>query len=216
MRIEYQGQVQARTYYMHVGYISAAMSEDPRYAPQSTPTAAGAMGLAVLVLLASVMVARRAKSLWGRGLAVALFAAAVCTGVQAVRLTLHPVVTVKQRVATTLYRLEELSAVADGWLAVHGRPPSPIEWHDLTAGPEANDGFGQPFRYELFDPDKCEFPLIEDINNQAGYKLVKWSGYVIYSKGGRGSRSELEFTDINNWYLGLDGVWGTADEGSAG
>lgn len=216
MRIEYQGHVQNQTYYTHVGYTAAALAQDPRYFGQATAPTTGLMGAAILVLLAGVMVARRARSSWRRLLALALFTIAVGTAAQAIRTANQPRPNGRASLATTLYRLEKLSALTDAWLASNGRPPTLKEWRPLAAGLDT-DGFGQPLRYKLPDPNERELLQQDACYSRGGYdrelfSLQERSGYVIYANGTRGSSSSLDLTDLCNWHLGVDGLYGTADD----
>jgi hypothetical protein len=209
MRIEQQGHAEAQAFYAHVGYISAALAGDPRYVRQTTPFPAALLGAAVLAMMVGLVVVRRARSVWWRGVAGLFLVTALGSGAYALHLSQQPPPPFPDEIAAvTLNHIEKLSAIADGWVAAHGRPPTPEEWARLATGPDALNGFGRPLRYALVD---AEHPGPRTLGSPT-VPLAPSDGYVIYDEASRDGMAGPDYRDLSDWSLGQDRIYGTDDD----
>ncbi|MBM3500405.1 MAG: hypothetical protein FJX74_17240 [Armatimonadetes bacterium] len=149
MRIEHQGYTEVQPVYGHVGYVSAAtnavyLTPGQRGLPSAT------LALMAVAMAVALMTARRARNPWVWGLAALAVASGLLLGGAAVLASSRPQPRfLRSEFVTTLYRLEQASAVTEEWAAAHGRLPSGPEWRSLAAGKGcAFDGWGAPLRYE--------------------------------------------------------------------
>lgn len=208
MRIEYQGHVQAKTYYTHVGYISAALAESAAAPPNSVPPML--MGAGTLLLVLGLVVAGRAKR-YGRWLAGACIAAALASfGFAVWNAIATP--SLSPSFYVTLYRLERLCAETEAWTAAHRRPFTEAEWRAAHRGVEARDGWGRRFTYGTFPlKDRSVENLFFD-DPPGSYEAAKELGYVIISDGATDKPHSMR--SVCSWYLGDDGLFGTVDDAS--
>lgn len=213
MRIEYQGHVQARPAYQHVGYTVAALGDGTHAQVGNGLYLALAIGLA----LAALVAARVLRPAWRYWLAGALLLCGVCAAARAVSEARY--VRVCRPYYLTLYRLERLSAATEDWSAAHGgRLPTPEQWRREIAGRplpgwrdpyQARSGDGRPLCYAtlkepygavLYGADK-------------GQALEALPRFVIWVPDeARPREPRPASAELTNWHFGLDGLAGTADD----
>lgn len=204
MRIEYQGHVQNQTYYTHVGYLSSGLRgvNDVR----TDPLSGVCLGAVILLLLLSVTSVRRLRTKWRWPLAALLVIAAIGSGALAYSKSRQVVLTPDYYL--TIYRIERLSALTDGWIERNGRPPTVSEWNAMCPAEEREAGRGKSLRYALLRKDEwlsaaATQPSLQATITRAGY-VIWWPvhGTVDWPAGG----------ELTNWHAGSDGLFGTRDD----
>jgi hypothetical protein len=204
MRIEYQGQVQAKTYYMHVGYLSAGLAQGGDV--HTDPLSGVYAGAGVLLLVLALIAARRVKSTWRWWIAVFLLLAALGSGLLAYSKARY--VVISPQYYQTLYRMEELSAATEAWIDQNGRVPTVAEWQAMFPTTEMQDGWGKPLRYSQLAQwrERCLHC------SEATWSIMENYGYVIWWPVLNPDGDSPAPGELTNWHFGGDGLFGPADD----
>lgn len=209
MRIEYQGVIEVRPSYQHVGYLAAAMMYDSRTSGGVVPPLF--IGSGLMLLLIGAMVTRRMRSGWRWVVLTVAVLGVAALGVASARMA--ATVEVAPEFYVTMYRLEALDAQTEAWTAQHKRPPTAAEWRKLAAS-NALDGWGKLFEYRQTDGS---WPCVLAFSPN-GRDAPIGLGYVIWSERagatGQGSHGGPgpHIGDLSNWHFGADGLFGTTDD----
>ncbi len=192
MRIQYQGIVEARPTYMHVGYMVAYPKPSRVYSYPGAPGAivhvSAAVALAGIVLFLRLLRVRGTKrahaSLPALLLAACLTGAGAIGALCAMRL---PKAALSPGFATTLCRMERLGAQTDAFAREHRWLPTPEQWQQTFGETrDATDGWFFPFRYGLLQAPGFDGQY---------YRITSGGAWEV----------------VSDW-LGRDGVAGTADD----
>lgn len=201
MRIEYQGTVEARPPFQHVGYV-ASLVLGTEYRRVGIGDTVGA-GLAAVGLALALMAVRRRRAPRARNAAIALAAvlalgAVVCFAADTSDFVLHH--RLSPRFAATLLSLEQLVAQTDRVARDLRRSPTPREWYAQFG--EVKDAWGNGFVYR----SRHTYQMVGD---GRGYEILSTNGH------GTPDREDLErdygWMVLSVW-LGPDGVAGTSDD----
>ncbi len=217
MRIEMEGFIEQQPTYTHVGYTAAAL-QSVALAPRDHdlhpaqwafgPSLISASLLCLILATVSWRQLRHRGALrWLAAVGAVLAASTLMAGALRIREPLPPVGVFTDEFITTLYRLEKLSAETEAFAERTGRCLTEDEWHAIFTGEDARDGWGHPFRYGLGDPEWADGPperLLPDGTTPP-------RPYVIGSMAQ--ARGDYPIRSIFSYYLGADGVYGTADDG---
>lgn len=206
MRIEYQGHVQAKTYFTHVGYVSAGMTVGGDI--RTDPLSGLYLGGGVLLLVLSLIAARSLKSRWRWLLAALLILAGVGSGLRGYARS--SCVIISPPYYLTLYRIEKLSAQTEEWVKRHGRAPTRAEWEAMHPGQESQDGWGRPLRYQPLAKLGEHRPIY--MRRADTTNLMTHFGFVIWWPVLKPTSDWPDERELTNWHFGADGLFDTEDD----
>lgn len=194
MRIEYQGHVEVRPSYSHVGYISAMPM--PGVFKANSAAAGVFIGLALLFVVAARRIAGRGKDalhLLGFLACVAVAGAAAIACVLALtHYDLTPPFTL------TMQRMEHLSEATETFAKQHKRLPTQTEWSQLASPTDQIDGWGHRLVYETVNPfaDRDGQSYQVKVGEQTQHICGPVSSVSFGADGLFGTRDDLERADV--------------------
>jgi len=149
MQMEYEGYIQEQPAYSHVGYTAAAVNHSVLDQNHM------GLGLSLCIMLvftvAAMAARRRVVTRADRAIFAILIAGVAVFAAQSVYALIIPRWEIDPRFEQTLINIETMAAKTEAWAAEHGRVPTVDEWNAAFDIPEARDGWGRPFEYEVLD-----------------------------------------------------------------
>ncbi len=149
MEMEFEGYIQQQSTYSHVGYTAAAVNHS--VLDQNHMGIGLSLCITLVLTVVAMSVHRQTRTGWSRAAVVTLAILAGLFAAQSVYALFVPRFEIDPRFAQTLYNIEAMTAKTEAWAAENGRVPTVEEWGAQFAIPEARDGWGRPFEYEVLD-----------------------------------------------------------------